>query len=150
MIKLIFVGKTKEKFLKERISEFLKRLRSYAKVTVLEIPDSDTEREGKKILALLGRIDYLTGKDDYLIAMAIGGKEFSSEEFADFIKGNYPARNISFVIGSQNGLSDKVLEKADKKISLSKMTFTHEMARLILIEQIYRAFTIIQGKSYHK
>ena len=142
MIRLIFVGKTKEKFLKEGILEFLKRMKNYAKVNVLEISDSNTEKEGKRILALL--------KDDYLIAMAIEGKEFSSEEFADFIKENYPTQNISFVIGSQNGLSDEVLEKANKKISLSKMTFTHEMARLILIEQIYRAFTILHGKSYHK
>ncbi len=141
MIKLIFVGKTKEKFINLGISEFAKRLEIFGKFKIIEIKDSNVEDEGKKIIEIL--------KDDYAVVLAVGGKEFSSEEFADFLKRNND-KNISFVIGSENGLSIEVLERANLKLSLSRMTLTHEMARLFLIEQIYRAFTIIKGRRYHK
>lgn len=141
MIKLIFVGKTKEKFLSIGISEFVKRLKNYTKFQIFEIKDSNIEKEGKKIIELVN--------NDYAVVLAVDGKEFSSEEFADFLKRNND-KNISFVIGSANGLSENVLNHADLKLSLSRMTLTHEMARLFLIEQIYRAFTIINGRRYHK
>ncbi len=141
MIKLIFVGKTKEKFLQEGISEFVKRLEIFGKFRIIEIKDSNVEGEGRKIIEIL--------KDDYAVVLAVEGKEFSSEEFADFLKRNND-KNISFVIGSANGLSENVLNRANLKLSLSRMTLTHEMARLFLIEQIYRAFMIIKGKKYHK
>ncbi len=141
MIKLIFVGKTKEKFLQEGISEFAKRLEIFGKFRIIEIKDSNVEGEGRKIIEIL--------KDDYAVVLAVEGKEFSSEEFADFLKRNND-KNISFVIGSANGLSENVLNRANLKLSLSRMTLTHEMARLFLIEQIYRAFMIIKGKKYHK
>lgn len=141
MIKLIFIGKTREKFLSAGISEFAKRLGNYTRFQIIETKDSNIEKEGKKIIELV--------KDDHAVILAIDGKEFSSEEFADFLKKN-SGRNISFVIGSENGLSIEVLERANLKLSLSRMTLTHEMARLFLMEQLYRAFTIIHGKKYHK
>lgn len=141
MIKLIFVGKTKEKFINLGISEFAKRLERFGKFKIIEIKDSNVEDEGKKIIEIL--------KDDYAVVLAVEGREFSSEEFADFFRKNAD-KNIFLVIGSANGLSENVLNRANLKLSLSRMTLTHEMARLFLIEQIYRAFTIILGRRYHK
>ena len=141
MIRLIFVGRTREKFLSSGISEFAKRLERFGNFRLVEIKDSNSEEEGGRILKMLD--------DDYAVILSVDGKEFSSEEFADFIKENID-RDISFVVGSESGLSKGVLKRADLRLSLSKMTLTHEMARLFLIEQIYRAFTIIRGMKYHK
>lgn len=154
-IKIIALGKIKEKFLKEGIDEFLKRLTPYASVEIIELQPIDikdehlTQRildeEGEKILSLIK-------PQSYVITMEINGKQFSSEEFAQKISNltNEGQSEIVFVIGSSCGLSKNVSARANLKMSMSKMTFLHQFARLILVEQIYRAFKIIKGETYHK
>lgn len=157
-ISIVTVGKLKEKYLKQGIEEYLKRLGSYAKVEVIEVPDekapeelSDTEmiqvkqKEGERLLAKIG-------PDTYVIALAINGKLKSSEELADTLDklATYGKSKIAFVIGGSLGLSEEVLKRADEQLSFSKMTFPHQLMRLILVEQIYRAYRINRGEPYHK
>ena len=157
-INVIGVGKIKEKYLKLGIDEFKKRLSKYCKLDIIELDDEKApeklsekemiivkEKEGKKILSKI--------KDNsYVIALAIDGKNLSSEELADkmsdlAVRGN---SNITFVIGGSLGLSDEVLDRADYKLSFSKMTFPHQLMRLILLEQVYRAYRINNNEPYHK
>ena len=154
-IKIIAIGKIKEKFLKEGIDEFLKRLTPYAAVEVIELSPVEIkdehlieralDEEGEKILSYVK-------PQSYVITMEIKGKELSSEEFAEKIVEltNDGQGEIVFVIGSSCGISKNVSARANFKMSMSKMTFLHQFARLILIEQIYRAFKIIKGETYHK
>ncbi len=154
-IKIIALGKIKEKFLKDGIDEFLKRLTPYASVTIqeltpIEIKDENlTDKilieEGEKILSLIKPLDYV-------ITLEINGKQFSSEEFASKIEDltNDGTQEIVFIIGSSCGIGKNVSQRANLKMSMSKMTFLHQFARLILVEQIYRAFKIIKGETYHK
>ena len=154
-IKIIALGKIKEKFLKAGIDEFLKRLTPYASIDIIEIPAIEIkdenltnkvlEEEGQKILSHIK-------PPSYVITMEIKGKMFSSEEFAQKIEEltNDGTSEIVFVIGSSCGISPIVSERANLKMSMSKMTFLHQFARLILVEQIYRAFKIIKGETYHK
>ena len=154
-IKIIALGKIKEKFLKDGIDEFLKRLTPYTsmeivELTPIEIIDDNLinkalDEEAKKILAQI--------KDDsFVITLEINGKQLSSEELAEKINEitNAGISELVFVIGSSCGISTKVSQRADFKLSMSKMTFLHQFARLLLIEQIYRAFKIIKGEKYHK
>lgn len=154
-IKIIALGKIKEKFLKEGIDEFLKRLTPYASVEIvelspIEIKDENLtakvlEQEGEKILAQIK-------PNSYVITMEINGATFSSEKFSQKIEeiANQGYNEIVFVIGSSCGISPTVSNRADFKLSLSKMTFLHQFARLLLVEQIYRAFKIQKGETYHK
>ena len=154
-IKIIALGKIKEKFLKEGIDEFLKRVTPYASVEIIELSPIEikdehlTERvldeEGDKILSHIK-------PQSFVITMEILGKQFSSEEFAKKINSltNEGQSEIVFVIGSSCGLSKKVSARSNLKMSMSKMTFLHQFARLLLVEQIYRAFKIIKGETYHK
>ena len=146
-INIVCVGKIKEKYLKLGIDEFKKRLSKYCKLEIIELEDEKApenlsdkemlmikEKEGKKILSKI--------KDNsYVIALAIDGKNLSSEELAETINklGVRGISNITFVIGGSLGLSDEVLSRADYKLSFSKMTFPHQLMRLILLEQVYRA-----------
>ena len=155
---MICVGKIKEKYLKLGIDEFKKRLSKYCKLEIIELEDEKApenlsdkemlmikEKEGKKILSKI--------KDNsYVIALAIDGKNLSSEELAETINklGVRGISNITFVIGGSLGLSDEVLSRADYKLSFSKMTFPHQLMRLILLEQVYRAYRINNGEPYHK
>ena len=157
-INIVCVGKIKEKYLKLGIDEFKKRLSKYCKLDVIELDDekapenlSDKEmlmikdKEGKKILSKVKA-------NSYAIALAIDGKNLSSEELADTmsklaVRGN---SHITFIIGGSLGLSDEVLSRADYKLSFSKMTFQHQLMRLILLEQVYRAYRINNGEPYHK
>lgn len=157
-INIVCVGKIKEKYLKLGIDEFKKRLSKYCKLEIIELDDekapenlSDKEmemikdKEGKKILSKI--------KDNsYVIALAIDGKNLSSEELAETINklGIRGVSNITFVIGGSLGLSDEVLNRADYKLSFSKMTFPHQLMRLILLEQVYRSYRINNGEPYHK
>jgi len=134
-IQIIQVGKTKEKFFIEAENEFIKRLSAYAKLQI------DTVEEDK----ILNR----AWKDSYKIVLEIKGKEFSSEDFAKLLGKIMEKGKVTFIIGGPFGLSKPVIEKADLKFSMSKMTFTHQMVRIILLEQIYRGFTILKGKKYH-
>ena len=154
-IKLLVIGKIKEKFTKDAICEFEKRLSSYCSFSIIELPaepildDNSYEKyksiEGERILNNIK-------PDSYVITLEINGKNLSSGDFAFKIKeiSSLGINDLIFVIGGANGLEQKVSQRADFKLSLSKMTFTHQMARLILIEQIYRAFKIINNENYHR
>lgn len=154
-IKIIALGKIKENFLKEGVNEFLKRLTPYTSLDIIELQPIEIkdenltekvlEQEGEKILALIKPLDYV-------ITMEIKGKQLSSEELAEKISQitNEGVSEIVFVIGSSCGLSKTVSERANFKLSLSKMTFLHQFTRLILLEQIYRAFKILNNETYHK
>lgn len=157
-ISILSVGKIKEKYLKAGMDEYLKRLSSYAKLEVIEVPDEKApeilspiemeqvkQKEGEKLLAKVS-------PDTYVIALAIDGKMKSSEELADSLDklATYGKSKIAFIIGGSLGLSNEVLQRADEKLSFSKMTFPHQLMRLILLEQIYRAFRINRGEPYHK
>ena len=154
-IKIIALGKIKEKFLKDGIDEFLKRLTPYASVeiielTPIEIKDENLtqkalEQEAEKILANIK-------SDSYVITLEILGKQLSSEDFASKIN-EITVSGISelvFIIGSSCGIAPSVSQRANFKLSISKMTFLHQFARLLLVEQIYRAFKILKGETYHK
>ena len=145
MIRIITIGKIKESYLKQGVEDFLTRLKPFHKVEVLELKDKKTiELEGKDILKKI--------KDEFVIVMDELGQECRSIVLAELIKKKCleESGKIVFIIGSSEGLSEKVKEKAHLKLALSQMTFTHEMARLFLLEQIYRGFSIIKGKKYHK
>lgn len=157
-ISICTVGKLKEKYLKAGIEEYLKRLSGYAKVEVIEVADEKApevlslvemeqvkQKEGEKLLAKIS-------PDTYVIALAIDGKMKSSEELADSLDklATYGKSKIAFMIGGSLGLSNEVLKRADEKLSFSKMTFPHQLMRLILVEQIYRAFRINRNEPYHK
>lgn len=154
-IKIIALGKIKEKFLKDGIDEFLKRLTPYASVDIIELSPIEIrdenliqkalEQEGEKILANIKN-------DSFVITMEILGKQLSSEDFAQKINeiSMSGINELVFVIGSSCGLSPIVSNRANFKLSFSKMTFLHQFARLLLVEQIYRAFKILKGETYHK
>nr|WP_263324015.1 23S rRNA (pseudouridine(1915)-N(3))-methyltransferase RlmH [Neobacillus sp. Marseille-Q6967] len=157
-ISIVTVGKLKEKYLKMGIEEYLKRLSAYAKVEIMEVADekapeelSESEmlqvkqKEGERILAKISQ-------DTHVIALAIQGKMQSSEELADTLDklATYGKSKIAFVIGGSLGLSDEVLKRSNEQLSFSKMTFPHQLMKLILVEQIYRAFRINRGEPYHK
>ena len=153
-IKLICIGKTGKDFLIAGEQEYLNRLKHYVSIDRLEIPDIKNakslstdqikELEGKEILSKLQ-------SGDQLILLDENGKLFSSTEFADFLqqKFNQGGKGLVFVIGGAYGFSSEVYEKSISKISLSKMTFSHQMIRMIFFEQVYRAMTILKGEPYH-
>ena len=144
-INLIVVGKLKEKFLVDGVAEYLKRLKKFASVEVREIPECRTvEEEGQKILSL-------AGQNSWLCVLDVSGAALTSEEFAKKISelNLNGTSNLTFAIGGAFGLSEELRRAAAFRLSLSKMTLTHQMARLILTEQIYRAFKINRNEPYH-
>jgi 23S rRNA (pseudouridine1915-N3)-methyltransferase len=157
-INIITVGKLKEKYLKEGIDEYKKRLTRYCTLEMVEVPDekapenlSTKEEEQIKLREGAGILKHI--KDStYVIALEINGTNLSSESLAGLIEnlGIEGTSNLAFVIGGSLGLSPEVLSRANYKLSFSKMTFPHQLMRLILIEQIYRGFRIINGEPYHK
>lgn len=157
-ISIITVGKLKEKYLKQGIAEYTKRLQAYAKIEIIELADEKApenlseqdmkiikDKEGERILSKIN-------SDAHVIALAIEGKMKTSEELADTIDklATYGKSKVCFVIGGSLGLSDAVMQRANEKLSFSKMTFPHQLMRLLLVEQIYRAFRIVRGEPYHK
>ncbi len=157
-ITIVCVGKVKEKFYQDAVKEYSKRLSRYTKLNIAEVADEKTEeqstdveinlvkdKEGERILKAI--------KDDgYVICLAIDGKQLDSVELSQkmnnlFVTGN---SHIYFVIGGSLGLSDNVLKRADMKLSFSRMTFPHQLMRVILLEQIYRGFRIMNNEPYHK
>lgn len=158
-IKIIAVGKIKEKFYKDAIDEYLKRMQTYNKVEIIEVADEMAaenlsekeleqvkEKEGERIL---GKIS----KEDYVVSLEILGKQIDSIEFAKFIENEMAegfGRNLVFIIGGSNGLAKEVSQRSNKKLSFGKMTYPHQLMRVILTEQIYRAYRIINGHPYHK
>ncbi len=157
-ISILCVGKVKEKFYRDAIDEFAKRLSRYCKLDIIEVSDEKTveeaseneirivkDKEGERILKNI--------KDDaYVICLCIDGKHLDSEELSDQIErlGIQGNSHISFVIGGSLGLSDEVIKRADYKLSFSKMTFPHQLMRVILLEQIYRSYRIMNHEPYHK
>ncbi|WP_341962893.1 23S rRNA (pseudouridine(1915)-N(3))-methyltransferase RlmH [Planococcus maritimus] len=157
-ISIVTVGKLKEKYLKAGIAEYAKRLGAYAKIAEVEVADekapeqlseADMEivkkKEGERILAKIPQ-------DAYVIALAIDGKMKTSEQLAKDMESlmTYGRSKVVFVIGGSLGLHDEVLKRADEKLSFSKMTFPHQLMKLILLEQVYRGFRIMKGEPYHK
>ncbi len=154
---IISVGKIKEKYLIEGIKEYSKRLSKYTKLDIIEVQDEHApeslstkdmekvkEKEGKKILSKL--------KDSFVIALVIDGKQLSSTELANKIEEikTYHSSSITFIIGGSLGLSNEVIKRANFKLSFSKLTFPHQLMRLVLLEQIYRSFRINNNEPYHK
>ena len=151
MIKIITVGSIKEKYLKDAIDEYKKRLSKYNNIDIIELKDEEKveeekakEIEGEKILNKVQ-------DKDYVITLEIEGKELTSPELANKINNILIENsNITFIIGGSYGLSDKVKERANYHLSFSKMTFPHQLFRVLLLEQIYRSYKIINNESYHK
>lgn len=158
-IKIVAVGKIKEKFYKDALAEYLKRMGAYNSIEVIEVADemapenlSDKELEevkDKEADRILSKI-----KDDaFVVSLEILGKEMTSESFAGFIEDEMLdgfGRDLVFVIGGSNGLSSRVSQRSNKKLSFGKMTYPHQLMRVILAEQIYRAYRIINNHPYHK
>ena len=154
-IKIIALGKIKEKFLEDGIKEFSKRLLPYTSFEITELQPAEIkdenltfkalDKEGEKILSIIK-------PSDYVITLEIKGTQLSSEEFAQKISAitNDGISEVVFVIGSSCGLSDKVSQRANFRLSMSKMTFLHQFTRLLLTEQIYRVFKILNNETYHK
>ena len=156
-IRIVAVGKIKEKYLTEGIREFAKRLGPLCKLEIVEIdeermPDDPSPAEKEKVLAAEGeRLLKKVPSATYLIVLDVAGQSISSEELAKKIAGLGTAGHgdITFLIGGAFGLSPAVIAAARERLSFSRMTFTHQMIRLLLVEQIYRAFKIIRGEKYH-
>ncbi|VLP55719.1 rRNA large subunit methyltransferase [Streptococcus pneumoniae] len=157
-IKVVTVGKLKEKYLKDGIAEYSKRISRFAKFEMIELsdektPDKASESENQKILEIEGqRILSKIADRDFVIVLAIEGKTFFSEEFSKqleetSIKG---FSTLTFIIGGSLGLSSSVKNRANLSVSFGRLTLSHQLMRLVLVEQIYRAFTIQQGFPYHK
>lgn len=157
-IQIIAVGKLKEKYLLLGIGEYMKRLGPYAKVQIIEVadekaPETMSEAEDQQVKQKEGdRILAQVKSDAYVIALALDGDMWSSDEFARQLDrlATYGRSHIVLVIGGSLGLSDQVLKRADQKISFGKITYPHQLIRLVLVEQVYRAFKIIRGEPYHK
>jgi 23S rRNA (pseudouridine1915-N3)-methyltransferase len=157
-IQIVSVGKLKERYLVDGIAEYVKRLGPYAKVQVVEVTDEKApesmspaeerqvkEREGERLLAQLR-------SDAFVVALAIDGQALSSEQLAQQLAdlGTYGRSQVAFVIGGSLGLSSDVLCRADMRLSFGRMTLPHQLMRLVLVEQIYRAFKINRREPYHK
>lgn len=158
IVKVLCVGKLKEKYLKDAVFEYSKRLGRYARVDIVCVADEPTkeklsEKERDRILQIEGeRLLSKLCDGDYCMALDIVGKEYSSPELAYHLQERMNAgkSRICFIIGGSLGLSDDVLLRADERISFSKMTFPHQLMRVILLEQVYRAFKIMKNEPYHK
>jgi 23S rRNA (pseudouridine1915-N3)-methyltransferase len=157
-ITIICVGKIKEKYLKSAIDEYVKRLSRYCKLNIVELadektPDNASEKEELLIKGKEGEAILKNIKDNmFVIALDLKGNTLSSEELSNYIKdlGIKGESNIAFVIGGSLGISKAVLERANYKLCFSKMTFPHQLFRVMLLEQVYRGFRIISGEPYHK
>ena len=157
-ISILTVGKLKEKYLKDAIAEYSKRLSNYCKLEIIEVADERTPDNASKVMEEQIRskeaerlLKYI--KDNaYVITLEINGKQLTSEQFADKIEtlGVQGISHIIFVIGGSIGLGYEILAKSDYALSFSKMTFPHQLMRVILLEQIYRSYRIINGQPYHK
>lgn len=152
-IKIVGVGSIKEKFLKDAISEYLKRLTRFAKIEIIEVDETKIQNKSEEQVKkeegerLLKRI----GQDEFVFLLDLKGELISSEVLAQKINDliNKGISPLTFVIGGTLGLSEEVRKRANIKLSISKMTFTHQMCRMIILEQIYRAFKIINNEEYH-
>ncbi len=151
MISIVAVGKIKEKALQNLIDEYLKRISGYTKINVVEVADEPNDRsdvlqiEGQRILKQIKN-------DAYVVLLDLQGKEVDSVSFSKLIQdiNTYRSSHIVFVIGGSLGVSEEVRKRADYRLKISEMTFPHNLARLIILEQIYRAYKIANNETYHK
>ena len=144
MIKIVCVGKIKEKYLRDAISDYEKRISKYHKINIIEVEDSNMKEESIRILKN-------KKKDDFVITLEINGNVISSMEFANKIDKLFITNsNITFVIGGSDGIDDIVKERSNYSLSFSTLTFPHQLFRVILLEQIYRCFKILNNETYHK
>jgi len=151
MIKIITVGSIKEKYLKDAIDEYTKRISKYTNIEIVEVKDEGLVEPTKAMSLEEEKILKHINDKDYLITLEIEGKEFTSEEFAEKLdKIQLESSNITFIIGGSYGLSQNIKDKSRLHLSFSKMTFPHQLFRVLLLEQIYRAFKINNNESYHK
>ena len=153
-INLVTIGDIKEKYLREAIAEYSKRISRYAKLNIIELKENNPASDSEKDIALALKKDatsltpHLKG---YVICLDINAPEYSSTEFAGKIKNlTLKTSEITFVIGASNGIAEEIKTQANERISFSKMTFPHQLMRVIFLEQLYRAFTILNNVSYHK
>ncbi len=157
-ITVLCVGKIKEKYFTDAVKEYTKRLSRYCKPEIIEVadektPDRASEHEEELIRKKEGeRLKKYIKEDSYVIALAIEGKQYSSEEFADKLHrlGLHGESHIIFLIGGSIGLWEELLQEADELLSFSKMTFPHQLMRVVLLEQVYRGYRIMNGEPYHK
>lgn len=151
MIKLITVGTIKENYLKEAIKEYSKRLKKYTALDIIEVKDEGLVEPQKAILLESEKIKKNLSGKDYIITLEIDGKQLTSPDFAKKLDQiQIETSNIVFIIGGSYGLSDEIKQRAKLHLSFSNMTFPHQLFRVILLEQIYRAYKIINNESYHK
>lgn len=152
MIKIICVGKIKEKYFKDAIAEYLKRLSKYTKINIIEVDDDSSNDENLILCNERNRIIPHIQKKDYIITLEIEGEEFDSLSLAKKIESilTLGYGNITFIIGGSHGLHEEIKEKANLHLSFSKLTFPHQMFRILLLEQIYRSFKINNNEAYHK
>ena len=145
MIKILCIGKIKEKFFRDAIDEYKKRLSKYTKLEIIEVADNESIDKEKELL-----LKHINEKD-YIVTLEIEGKELTSPELSKKIEDILMINsNITFIVGSSNGLHADIKKLSNFKLSFSKMTFPHQLFRIILLEQIYRAFKISNNESYHK
>ncbi len=145
MIRILCVGKLKEEYLKEAVKDYLKRLSKYTKVELIELKDSNINNEKDEIQKYLKT-------NDYIISLAIEGKELNTLEFKKMIENNFinGNSNITFIIGGSDGIHEEIKKLSNEKISFSRLTYPHGLFRVILLEQIYRCFKIMNGEAYNK
>ena len=151
-INLIVVGKIKEKYLQDGIDEYLKRIKPFCNLKLIEVKESNFFETDKNLSSEASLILNYIKKDDYVVTLEIEGKILTSVELAQKIESHYSysPKTLTFIIGSSDGLSDEVKKRSDYKLSFSKMTFPHQLMRMIFLEQSYRALTIINNRKYHK
>lgn len=156
-VNIICVGKLKESYLRDAIDEYSKRMRTLCRLSIIELPEERSSDDpsaaeiGRVISAESERIMQKLGKGDYVIAMCVEGRNISSEELsAKFEDISMRSSTVDLIIGGSWGLSDELKSRADFKLSMGKMTFPHQLCRVMLLEQVYRAFQISKGTKYHK
>ena len=150
MIKIITVGKLKEKYFKDAVDEYLKRLSKYTKIDLIEVPDEDYDLKKTLLKEKESILKYVSDKD-YIVTLEIEGKEISSVDFSKKINDTLVQySNITFIIGGSYGLHEDIKKISNYALSFSKMTFPHQLFRIMLLEQIYRSYKIINNETYHK
>ena len=151
MIKIICVGKIKEKYLLDALNEYKKRLTKYTKLEIIEVNDIDDQNINISLLKEKDQIQRYINDKDYVITLEIEGNMLNSEDFANKIDTIFNnASKITFIIGGSHGLHEDIKKRSNYKLSFSKMTFPHQLFRVVLLEQIYRVFKINNNESYHK
>jgi len=151
MLKIITVGKLKEKYLKDAQDEYLKRISKYTKIELIEVEDSKIDDSKQALLEEKNNILKHINSKDYVITLEIEGKELSSIELADKLdKTLITNSDITFIIGGSYGIHQDVLDKSNFRLSFSKMTFPHQLFRILLLEQLFRSYKILNNEKYHK